>query len=179
MIKLIRDFYVNGDDEQVFDTLQKYLPEYLDNHPEDDYKVIDEIQDDHRLYRKSLLKRNSFLKELPNMVIKTLPREFVESVRHITEETVFDRKEKKLNFFIVSDNIYQITGSTRFIPITKEKCKVITMIHFTLLDAEKYFPNKTVSTMLIPLLKAKIPEMFITNQNLFYNEVVKKYKSKP
>jgi len=177
MIKLVRDFYVNGDDEQVFDKLQKHLPEYLDNHhPEDDYKVIDEIVDNHRLYRKSLLKRNSFLKELPNMVLKTLPKEFIESVRHITEETVFDRKDKKLNFFIISDNIYQITGSTRFIPITKDKCKVITSIHFSLLDAEKYFPNKTVSKMLIPILKAKIPEMFITNQNLFYNEIANKYK---
>ena len=180
MIKLVRDFYVSGDDDVVFETLQKYLPEYLGSHPEDEYNVVEEMTDDsHILYRKSILKRVSFLKELPNMVQKTLPPEFVESVSHLTEESVFDKKNKKINFFIVSGDIYHLKGTTKFIPITKEKCKVVTVLYFTLLDAEKHFPNKTVSSVLMPFLRNKIPERFITNQNLYYNEVLRKYKLKP
>lgn len=181
MIKLVRDFYVNGDDGVVFDTIQTYLPHYLNSHPEDEYKVDEEIIEDHKIYRKSFLKMNSFLKELPKMVLKTLPKEFVESVRHITEEVIFDKKEKKINFVIVSGDVYKITGSTRFVSIAKEKCKVITMIYFRLIEADKYFPNKTLSNMIIPLLKTKIPEMFIMNQNIYYNAVFNKYKlsSKP
>jgi hypothetical protein len=179
MIKLVRDFYVPGDDDAVFETLQKYLPEYLGSHPEDEYKVVEEVADNHLLYRKSMLKRNSFLNELPNMVQKTLPSEFLNSVGHLMEETVFDRKNKKLSFSILSQNIFHIKGTTMFIPITKEKCKVVTMLYFTLLDAEKHFPNKTVSSVIMPFLRNKIPERFITNQNLYYNDVIKKYKSKP
>lgn len=180
MIKLVRDFYVPGDDDIVFTMLQKHLPEYLDSHPEDEYKVVEEIIDNHLLYRKSLLKRQSFLKELPNMVQKTLPSEFLQSVSHLTEETIFDTKNKKISFSIMSDDdIYHIKGTTVFIPITKEKCKVMTMLYFTLLDAEKHFPNKTLSSVLMPFLKNKIPERFIMNQNLYYNEIIKKYKSKP
>lgn len=178
MIKFVRDFYVPGDEDAVFETLQAYLPDYLDSHPEDEYKVVEEMEDNHLLYRKSLLKRNSFLKELPNMVQKTLPGEFLESVRHLTEETIFDRKNKKLSFTIVSGDIYYIQGTTLFLPIAKGKCKVMTILYFTLLDAEKHFPNKTVSSVLMPFLKNKIPERFITNQNLYYNEIMKKYKLK-
>lgn len=178
MIKFVRDFYVPGDEDTVFETLQNYLPEYLGSHPEDEYSVVEEMADNHILYRKSLLKRNSFLKELPNMVQKTLPAEFMQSVSHLTEETVFDRKNKKLNFSIISGNIYHIKGTTMFLPITKEKCKVMTILYFTLLDAEKHFPNKTLSSVLLPFLKNKIPERFITNQNLYYNDILKKYKLK-
>jgi hypothetical protein len=188
MIKLVRDFYVPGDDDIVFGILQKYLPEHLDSHPEDEYKVLEEIVDEHThtMYRKSQLKRNSFLSELPNMVLKTLPKEFLESVGHLTEETIFDKKNKKLSFSIVSGDIYRIKGTTVFIPITKDKCKVITILYFHLLEAEKHFPNKTVYSVLMPFLKNKIPERFITNQNIYYNEILKKYnptlkngKSKP
>ena len=180
MIKLVRDFYVSGDDDIVFETLQKHLPEYLDSHPEDEYKVVEEMTDDnHILYRKSILKRMSFLNELPNMVQKTLPLEFIKSVSHLTEETIFDKKNRKISFIIVSGNIYHIKGTTMFIPITKGKCKVMTILYFTLLDAEKHFPNKTVSSLLMPFLRNKIPERFITNQNLYYNEIIKKYKLKP
>lgn len=179
MIKIVKDFYVPGDDDAIFDILQKYLPEYLDSHPEDEYKVIEEMAENHILYRKSVLKRISFLNELPNMVQKTLPREFLQSVSHLTEETIFDKKNKKLSFSIVSGDIYHLKGTTMFIPITKDKCKVITMLYFTLLDAEKHFPNKTLSSVLMPFLKNKIPERFITNQNLYYNDIIKKYKSEP
>lgn len=178
MIKLVRDFYVPGDDTSVFETIQKYLPEHLDSHPEDEYRVVEEIADENTLYRKSLLKRNSFLRELPNMVQKTLPKEFLESVGHLTEESIFDKKKKQLSFSIVSGEIYRIKGTTVFIPITKDRCKVITMLYFNMLCPEKHFPNKTVYSVIMPFLKNKIPERFIANQNIYYNEVLKKHNSR-
>ena len=179
MIKLVKDFYVHGDDTKAFQTIQTYLPEYLDSHPEDEYKVIEEAHEEGIMYRKSLIKKNSFLKELPQMVQKTLPKEFMESLKHIQEETIFDKKHRKLSFSIVSDDIYHIKGTSRFLPLSKERCKIMTMLHFTLLDVDKYFSNKTVSSVVIPFLKTKIPERFINHQNLYYNDIINRYKSKP
>lgn len=179
MIKIIKDFYVNGNVNEVFLKLQLFLPKYLNQHPEDEYKVVEEKMDGHQFYRKSTLRKQSFIKELPQMIRKSLPKDFLQSVGDLIEETVFDGKDKKIQFSITSKNIYHLTGTSRFISLNKEKCKVSTILYFNLLEAEKYFPNKTISAMMLPILKTKVPEMFIMNQNMYYNDISRNYKLKP
>jgi len=179
MVKIVRDFFIKGNDKSVFQTLLKHLPDYLREIPGDEYNIIEEIsnEEEERIYRKAQLKRLSTLKMLPEIVKDNLPKTFMDITTKLVEEIIFDVKNTKMQFHIECEDaqIYSITGTTQFIPMSNDLTKATTVIHLTIHNLEKYI-NKNLYNIIFPILEKKIPELFIDYQKIMYNDVWAKYK---
>jgi hypothetical protein len=172
MVKLIRDFVLPGTEDQIFGLLRQKLPEYL-NSGEDKYVLLEEIKEETRLYRKARLIRASNVDIIPNIIKERLPQKFIDTATCLIEETIFYEEEHKiqLNVRCEYDDVYNISGSVRFIPLDKTTCKVVMVIYMELNNMEKYIPTSAARDMIVPVIESRIPELFIEKQKMIYTNL--------
>lgn len=170
MVKLVRDFLLSGEEPALFRGIRDKLPLC---YPEGEYKILEEIVEEDRLYRNALLRRQSSMDMIPSFIKESLPNDFVHTVTSLKEEMIFYNKEHKIHFSIECeyDDVYSIAGSIRFIQLEKGLCKVAIILHFELHDLKKYIENEKIRAMAIPLLESKIPDIFVENLQTIYSSV--------
>lgn len=172
MVKIIRDFVLGGTEDDIFETLKTRLPDYL-NQDEDEYTILQEIQENGRLYRKARLIRMSNVDVIPSMIKERLPQAFIDTATRLIEENIFYDKEKKIQYNLRCeyDDVYNLSGNIRFIPLDESTCKVIMTLYMELQNLEKYIPSATARDLLLPILESRIPDLCIEKQKAVYARV--------
>lgn len=170
MVKLVRDFTIKGKEEEIFLNVRDKLPLAF---TEEEFKVLDEIKEGNRVYRKSLLRKKDTLDMIPSIIKDNLPQDFIRTSTSLIEESIYYEKEKKIQFTIVCeyDNVYSISGSVRIVQLDPNNCKVYIILYFELNDISKYVPNEKAQSLVIPLLESKIPDVFLENIQTTYQSV--------
>jgi hypothetical protein len=172
MVKIIRDFVLAGTDHDIFEILKAKLPDYL-NQDGDEYTIMEEIEEKGRLYRKARLVRMSNLDVIPSLIKERLPDEFIETATRLIEENIFYEKEKKIQYNLRCDyeDVYNLSGNIRFIPLAEGMCKVVVTVYMELQNLEKYIPNTTARDLLVPILESRIPDLYIEKQKAVYTMI--------
>jgi hypothetical protein len=172
MVKIIRDFVLAGTDHDIFEILKAKLPDYL-NQDGDEYTIMEEIEEKGRLYRKARLVRMSNLDVIPSLIKERLPEEFIETATRLIEENIFYEKEKKIQYNLRCDyeDVYNLSGNVRFIPLAEGTCKVMVTVYMELQNLEKYIPNTTARDLLLPILESRIPDLYIEKQKSVYTMI--------
>lgn len=175
MVKLIREFFLNGFVRDVFDKIMTRLPGVI-RREDGDYKVIDEIVEKDRLYRKALIHKQNMLEMIPAFIKEHLPETLLHTATRLIDESIFytNHDEYKIQWSITNecDRIYSISGTTRFIEMSDTLCKVVILVHLRIEGLERYISNATTRDMVRPMLESKIPDLFIDNLRDIYTLII-------
>lgn len=174
MVKFVKDFILQGDQRDIYETLRTKIPEYLNREEEDGYHIMEEIEEEEKYYRKAKIEKRSFLKKFPQFFLDKLPQSLLETSTKLMEETIFFHKELKIQWTISSqlDDIYVLHGTTRFINSDPQNCKVLVLMFMELKHLEHYFPNQVARNLITPFLESKVPTYFLSNLKDVYKQIV-------
>lgn len=167
MVRFIRDFILKGRDNEIFIAIREKLPVCMSKLGE--YDVDTEINENGRFYRKSFIKKNIAQKMIPGFIQEKLSSELIQTMSDLVEENIFYEKELKIQWNIIprTDAVYSLFGSTRFMSIDHDRCKVIIMIHLEWNNIEKYiYPH------LLPLIESKMPDIYLHEINTIYKQIL-------
>lgn len=175
MVKIVRDFFLNGIDHDIFHLLKISIPKYLKEKTGDKCNILEEIVENKKLYRKSYIEQKSILQKIPNLIIDKIPSELTEQMTTLIEEAIFDQETLTIEWKIYHKDMYCIEGRTMFVQVDEEKCKVIVFVYLTVSDMKQQIPNKMIRLMVLPIIESKMPEMFVENLKIAYQEIIKTY----
>lgn len=181
MVKLVKDFLLPANQDFVFQTIRDKVPFYLNREEKGEgYHILEEIKESTRLYRKARIEKRSFLNKFPSFIRDQLPVALLETSTKLQEENIFWEEEKKLQWQICSlvDDIYVLSGTTKFLPVDDFQCKVMVLINLELRHLEHYFPNQITRNLVTPFIQSKIPSYFIDNLKQVYREIIKEEHQK-
>jgi len=165
MVKIVREFFLNGETRAVFENVLSYIPTQIERHGNNEYNILDEIIEPSRTYRKIVIHRESIGDTIPSLIRERLPDNLLHTASRLIEETIFYHKENKIQWSITNecDPIYTITGTSRFISMSEKLCKVVMLIQLRIEDLSTYIPNQTTRDLLKPFLESKIPDLVVDN----------------
>jgi len=175
MVKVIRDFLLHGvDDVTAFEKIRDHLPDFF-RKIGDEYTIESETREKGRYYRKALIHKNSTIEMIPAIIRDHLPTEFLHIVTNITEETIYYENEHKIQWSVYGkiENTFLFSGTTRFLPLQGDMCKVMMIIHMNFNC--KYITSSRIQKMLIPIIESRIPDVFVKNQSIIYQQVCREY----
>jgi len=175
MVRLIREFFLNGHIGDVFDKIMTRIPDAI-RREEGEYKVMDEIVEKDRIYRKALIHKQSVLDMIPSLIKERLPETLLRTATRLIDESIFykNRDNYRIQWSVTNecDRVYSISGTTRFIEMSDTLCKVVILVHLHIEDLDRYISNATARDMVRPLLESKIPDLFIDNIRDIYTLII-------
>jgi hypothetical protein len=176
MVKLIREFILPTNEERSFHLICENIPGFL-NREEDGYHILEEIEDTDRLYRKTRIEKKSFVDDFPTFIKDKLPISLLQTSTKLMEESIYEFKNHQIKWKIYSemDDIYVLSGTTKFIRLNENSCKVMILMYLDFHHLEHYFPNPTTRKMILPFLETKMPDFCIENVKRVYKEIVDEY----
>ena len=63
-----------------------------------------------------------------------------------------------------------------FVQIEEDKCKVMVFLYLSITNQLKeYIPNQLARSIIVPIIESKMPEIFVDNLRVAYQDILKKY----
>jgi hypothetical protein len=172
MIKLYKEIFTDGTEESVFDISLYKFPLYFKKAHKDAYKIVDEITEDDRYYRKVNMKKEVFFHNIPESIVELMPAELITAISDLLEETIFYKSTKKIKFSLstINEELFMLSANIKLVSFENNKCKLLFMIYLDIHNMEKYISNPQLRQMMMSLLEKHIPNLLIQHIKEIYEE---------